>query len=202
MEALAAPTRSKRMPKIPDSLIWEVLDGQPLYRRGYMDVVRKQKTITDIMGTSSYQSIIITYLSKLLARHLDDAQYDYLINEIGIHLKHRDNISNDIAIFNRLNGEQFSKKYVDFPPKIAIEIDIDIDPSSMSHIDYLNTKTQKMLDFGVEKVIWILTNNKKVMVAVPNAPWLTMEWTNDIEIIDGITFNIHNYLVERNIQIS
>ena len=71
----------------------------------------------------------------------------------------------------------------------------------MSDFDYLHTKTQKMLDFGVEKVIWILTNSRKVIVATPKTAWLTMGWHNDIEIIDGIIFNIHNYLEERGIDI-
>ena len=201
METSTIATRPKRTPKIPDNLIWEVLDGKPLYRRGYMDVVRKLKTRDEIMGTSSYQALITTYLSKLLARHLDDTLYDFLIGEPGVHLKHRDNISNDIAIFKRFTGEQITKKYVDYPPKIVIEVDIDIDPASMSDFDYLHTKTQKMLDFGVEKVIWILTNSRKVIVAKPNTSSLTIDWKNDIEILDGIVFNIHNYLEERGIQL-
>ncbi len=201
METSATAKRPKPVQKIPDSLIWEVLDGKPLYRRGYMDVVKKLKTIEDIMGTSSYQSLITTYLSKILARQLDDNIYDYLISEPGVHLKYKDNISNDIAIFNRLSANQITKKYADYSPKIVLEIDIDIDPASMSDFDYLNTKTQKMLDFGVEKVIWILTNSRKVIVATPKTAWLTMDWHNDIEIIDGIVFNIHNYLEERGIDI-
>ena len=201
MEAIAILTPPKRTPKIPDNLIWEVLDGQPLYRRGYMDVVKKLKTYDDIMGTSSYQSAIIIYLTKLLSRQLDDDQFDFFSNEIGIHLKYKDNISNDIAIFNRLEGSQFSKKYIDFAPKVVIEVDIDIDQSSMSDVDYLNKKTQKMLNFGVERVIWILTNSKKVLVATPNNDWLTMNWDKDIEILEGIFFNIQTYLTSRNIDI-
>ena len=53
-------TTLTRTRKVPDYLIWEVLDGQPLYRRGYKDVMRKTKTLEDIMGTSSYQSLITT----------------------------------------------------------------------------------------------------------------------------------------------
>jgi hypothetical protein len=136
-----------------------------------------------------------------LARRLDFNAYDFLTGEPGVHLDKRDNISNDIAIYNRLDGNQISKKYTDFPAKIVIEIDIDIDPDSMHDLEYLNKKTQKMLDFGVEKVIWVLTNIKKVMIATPNNAWMTMSWANDIEIIDSIHFNIQNYLNERGINI-
>jgi hypothetical protein len=43
-----------------------------------------------------------------------------------------------------------------------------------------------MLDFGVEKVIWVLTTIKKIMVAVPNQSWQTHSWAGNIEILDGI----------------
>ncbi len=44
--------------KIPEYLVWEVLDGQPLYRRGYKNVLRKLKTWEEIRVTSNYQSLI------------------------------------------------------------------------------------------------------------------------------------------------
>jgi hypothetical protein len=189
-----------RTRKVPSYLVWEVMDGQPLYRRGYKDVMRKLKTLDEIMGTSSYQSLINSYLLSLLFQQLDLTQYDILTNEIGVHFEKNDNTSNDIAIYNRLVANQITKKYTDFPAKIVIEIDIDIDPESMQDLEYLTKKTQKMLDFGVEKVIWVLTNIKKVMVAAPNVPWQTIDWAQDVEIMDEIVFNIEKYLTERGVK--
>lgn len=189
----------KRVRKVPANLIWEVLDGQPLYRRGYKAVMNKQKTIEEIMGTSSYQSLITTHIILRIFEKLDLKKYDILTSEPGVHLNHKDNISNDIAIYNRLSSDQISKKYTDFPARIVIEIDIDIDPESMRDLEYLTKKTQKMLDFGVEKVIWILSNIRKVMVATPGNPWQTMDWSNDVEILDGISFNVQKFLTERGI---
>jgi hypothetical protein len=189
----------KPLQKVPNSLVWEVLDGQILYRRGYKDVMKKLKTIEEIMGTSSYQSIINSYFLSILFSQLDLRKYDILTSEIGVHFKKNDNTSNDIAIYNRLSANQISKKYTDYPAKLVIEIDIDIDPDSMSDFDYLNKKTQKMLDFGVEKVIWVLTNSKQVVVATPDTSWQTLNWSTDIDLFDGLTFNIQAYLVERGI---
>ncbi len=191
--------KKKTVRKIPEYLVWEVLDGQPLYRRGYKDVLRKLKTFEEIMGTSSYQSLISDYIIKILHRQLDDEKYDVLASEIGVHLTHRNNLSNDIAIYPLLSADKITKKYTNFPAKIVIEIDIDIDPSTIKDIDYLNRKTQKLLDFGVEKVIWVLTSIKKVMVATSNKPWLMVEWTQDIEILDEISFNIQAFLDKRGI---
>jgi hypothetical protein len=49
------------------------------------------------------------------------------------------------------------------------------------------------------KVIWILTNIKKVMIATPNAPWVMVEWHQDVEILEGIFFNIQAFLDKRGI---
>jgi hypothetical protein len=189
----------KTTPTIPDALIWEILDGQPLYRRGYKDVLRKLKTIEDIMGTSSYQALISDYITKLLHRQLDDEQSDVLASEIGAHLTHKNNFSIDIAIYPLLSADKITKKYTNYPAKIAIEVDIDIDPSVMKDMEYVNKKTKRLLNFGVEKVIWILTNIKQVIVATPNSAWLIVDWTEDIEILDGISFNIQAFLDKRGI---
>ena len=189
----------KPLQKVPNSLVWEILDGQVLYRRGYKDVMKKLKTIEEIMGTSSYQSLINSYFLGILFSQLDRQKYDILTNEIGVHFKKNDNTSNDIAIYNRLSANQISRKYTDYPAKLVIEIDIDIDPDSMPDVDYLNKKTQKMLDFGVEKVIWVLTNSKQVIVATPDKSWQTLDWSAEIDLFDGLTFNIQAYLIERGI---
>jgi hypothetical protein len=143
----------KRKLNIPHYLVWEVIDGKPLYRRGYKDVMKKLKTLEEIRSTSSYQSIICQYINKLLNRQLDDERYDVMANEVGSNLKLRDNVSQDIAIYPLLSADKISKKYTNYPAKIVIEVDIDIDPSVMKDIEYMNLKTQKLLDFGTEKVI-------------------------------------------------
>ena len=189
----------KIAPTIPDYLVWEVLDGELLYRRGYKDVLRKLKTVEEIMGTSSYQSLISDYITKLLHRQLNDEQYDVLASEIGAHLTHKNNLSIDIAIYPLLSADKITRKYTDYPAKIAIEVDIDIDPSVMKDMVYVDKKTKKLLNFGVEKVIWILTNIKKIIIATPNSTPLMVDWTEDIEILDGITFNIQAFLDKRGI---
>lgn len=199
-QVLEKKVSTKRIPKVPDYLVWEVLDGQPLYRRGYKNVLKKLKTVEEIMGSSSYQAILCSYLLELLFRNLDLSRYDILTNEPGVHLKHRDNISNDIAIHDLLSGDKISTKYANYPPKLVVEIDIDIDPDSMPEIEYLQKKTAKMLEFGVERVVWILTYAKKVIVADRKKDtWLMIDWSSDIELFEGITFNIQQFLDKRNV---
>jgi Uma2 family endonuclease len=190
----------KRIPKVPDYLIWEVLDGQPLYRRGYKDVLRKLKTVEEIMGTSSYQAVITSYLSRLLIQNLDENRYDILTGEPGLHFEKNDNVSNDIAVHEILPANKITTKYADYPPKLVVEVDIEIDPTCMPEIEYLQKKTSKMLEFGVERVVWILTYVKKVIVADRlKDTWYIVDWSSDVELMEGITFNIHHFLNKRGI---
>ena len=48
---------NKKMDKenIPDSLIYEVMDRQPIYYKGYRDVLNKTKTREEIMACSGLQ---------------------------------------------------------------------------------------------------------------------------------------------------
>ncbi len=191
---------SKRTPTVPDYLIWEVLDGQPLYRRGYKDVLRKLKTLEDIMGTSSYQAILNSYIYRLLVQHLDENRYDILTGEPGLHFEKNDNVSNDIVVHDLLSADKITTKYANYPPKLVVEIDIEIDPTCMPEIEYLQKKTSKMLEFGVERVVWILTYVKTVIVADrEKKTWFMVDWACDIELIEGISFNIQQFLDKRGI---
>ena len=64
----------------------------------------------------------------------------------------------------------------------------------------MNLKTRKLLDFGTDKVIWIFTDSRQVMVAERTADaWLTMDGHRDLELLDNQLFNIGAYLLEEGI---
>lgn len=191
-------SRSKR--KIPDYLICEVLDGKPLYYKGYEDVLAGKKTLEEIMGSSSLQASIVYFITAFIAKFIDEDKYNVLVSEPGVHLDRRDNVSNDIAIFDQsiLPGASISKKCVDVPPKIVVEVDISIAISDLTETGYIYRKTAKLLDFGVEKVFWVLTEAQVVMVATKER-METFSWNKDIELMDGQSFNIGAYLAKKGI---
>lgn len=45
---------------IPDILIYEMDDGQPIYYRGYKDYLKNKKQLEQIMGSSYLQGVLIT----------------------------------------------------------------------------------------------------------------------------------------------
>lgn len=188
--------------KIPDSLIYEIMDGKPIYRKGYRDVLAGKKTLEEIMGASTLQSVIIAHLLKVIFSFIDDDSYFVLTGESGVHLDHRNNLSNDIAIFDQavLTPAKISKKYANVPPQMAIEIDIEADTSEMTENGYIYKKTQKLFAFGVQKLIWVLTDPQVVIVATPERIE-TVSWDKDVEIMDGNAFNIGAYLTKKGINI-
>lgn len=202
--ALTGPRRVAPKPKqkIPDYLIYEIMDGKPIYYKGYRDVLSGKKTIGEIMGASSLQAIIVSHLTKLIFQFIDDDHYFVMINEPGVHLNRGNNLSNDIAIFDQaiLPASKISKKYADVPPKIAIEVDVDADVEDLTETGYIYKKTRKLLDFGVETVFWVLTEAQAVMVARKDSIE-TFDWSRDIELMDGQTFNVGAYLQKKGISV-
>lgn len=198
-----AKRRSRPTQAVPDVLIYEVIDGRPLYYRGYGDVLKGKKTTEEIMGASGLQAFIIDYLLHLCHTRLNWRQYVFLTNEIGNHLGKKNNISGDLYIYERqaLAPDKINNQYVDVPPKIAIEVDVRIDLTDEKNADYVHRKTQKLLDWGVEKVIWIFTNTRKVTVAETGKDWITMDWHREIILLDGQLFNIGAYLEQEGIRL-
>lgn len=204
--AIAYDTPRRPLPKpkgkIPESLIYEIMDGKPIYRKGYRDVLSGKKTIEEIMGASTLQSVIVSYLVILIGKFIDDDAYFVLTGEPGVHIDHRNNLANDIAIYDQtvLTPDKISKKYANVPPQIAIEVDIEADTYELTENGYIYKKTRKLFDFGVQKVIWVLTDPQVVLIATPERTE-TVNWDKDIEIMDGHSFNIGAYLVKKGISV-
>jgi hypothetical protein len=190
------PVARKR--RVPDYLIKEVIDGTPFYYRGYKSVLNHQKKLEDIMGWSGLQGIIVSYFTFYVLNKLDLKKYRIFSGGTGNHLGFKNNMSLDISIFERsiLTADKITSKYVDVPAKIVIEIDIQAewDDKSMKDVDFINLKTNKLFEFGTQKLIWILSRSKKVLVATPGMHWMLIDWNEDIEVVDGIRFNVGHYL--------
>lgn len=184
--------------KVPDYLIAEMIDGKPYYYKNYKQVLNKKKTLDDIIGASTLQGFIINYLTRLL-HTLPEDDFHLFLNETGIHIDVNNNLSGDILVFDASKPLVIDAHYANQPPLINIEIDVNIALEQEDEKDYIFKKTQKLLDFGVEKVIGVLTKSQKVIVATPSENWLIISWDKDIEMLKGITFNIAAYLKKKGV---
>jgi Uma2 family endonuclease len=198
MEAVLDKPKSVLSGKIPKYLIYEEMDGKPLYRKGYKDVLLGLKSFEEIMGSSKLQSYLIAFIVKYLNQHLSK-QYDAVSSETGLHLEIGNNLATDIAIYNIHEvGNIFETKYFDTPPKIVFEIDVKIDLKKTTESEYITRKTKKLLTFGVEKVFWILSSSQTIIMAEKNQPkWAMTDFSGKIEIMDDIYFTIKELVEER-----
>lgn len=190
----------KRSKKIPPALVYEVLNGRPLYRKGYKEIIKKNLNPENIMGSSSLQSILVTLLSSYLFFKLDE---NYLVasNEAGLHLKPNENLSNDIAIYWGAEITTLDDRYFNTPPRIVIEVDVKIELEDFTaEQEYIFEKTDRLLSFGVAKVIWILTKTHKIIIADKGNPtWLITDWLQEITVTPECSFVLNDLLKSRKV---
>ncbi len=194
--------------KIPDFLIKEEINGKPYAYKGYKSVLSKEKTLEEIMGSSNLQAYLVSCLLEFLFDNISRKAYKIYTNESGIHLSHKNNLACDIAIFDKekLFADKITKRYINIPPKVVIEVDVDIESVDNQNVFFMETgyvskKTDALLAFGVEKVIWILSEGEKVLVATNDDKWYMLPWNSDIEILDGVTFNIAQFIENEGVEL-
>ena len=190
------PQQRKERAQLLESLIYEMWGGKPVYYAGYQDVIAHRKTKEEIMSSSLLQSRLASRMSIILSNQLVNSGYEVLTNELGVQFGKGDWRACDLAIFETAILEtQDLSKYAWVPPKVAIEIDTKADMTRFDiEMDYYQQKTTQLLDFGVEKVIWIFTKSEKVWVAKPDKDWLIKNWTQPIEVLPGCGFTISEFV--------
>jgi Uma2 family endonuclease len=201
-----SPPVSEKVPaeKVPDVLVYEEMDGKPIYYRGYREVLAHQKNPEGIMGCSDVQGIIISMMLRFLFRELPEDQYEIITNEIGLHLERGSNLSSDIVIYQKadLLRTPLKNQYFDIPPLVAIEVDIKADTSDLNTpADYCHGKTEKLFAFGVKQVVWLFSASRKVMVAHPQQDWITKDWDKPVTLLDQYSFSMADLIKKGGIEL-
>lgn len=180
---------------IPTSLIREIIDGKPYYYKGYQEVLAGNVNEEGVMGCSSLQSFIVSYLVRVLFRSIDESRYLVATNEPGLHVDKRNNLASDILVFdyNVLTIDQINLNYAQVPPVISVEVDTRIELEDVTESKYVALKTMKLLEFGVEKVIWFFTETKQIMIATPGN-WTTFGWDHEVALMPGALCNVGQFL--------
>lgn len=183
--------------KIPQFLIREKIDDTRFFYKGYQSVINKTKKLEDIIGISGFQAFIISIFTNYSHLNIGHQKYRFF-NNLGVELSKDTLLVLDFSIFDKsiLTIDKINEHYVKVPPKVVVEVDIKIESDNTTDFDYINQKTEKLLNFGTEKVIWILSKSKKIMVAMPNENWQVMDWNKDFELIDGHIINLQKMFEE------
>lgn len=173
---------------IPDHLIYEVGEKGPIYYKGYQLVLSGAKTFEEIIGDSNIQAWLKAELPFII-KSLISKEYVVTAGEQGLSLKKGSRRSVDIAIFRKENFE-LSNKYSQKPPEVIIEIDTKADISGLgSLIEYYEQKIQELQAFGVQKIIWIFTDTRKVRIIESEGP-AVFEWNEDFKVLEGVQLNV------------
>jgi len=196
---------SREQEEIPSYLIRDMIDGKPFYYKGYKDVLNKTKTIHDIMPCSTLQAELIMYLNILLIQAINLNKYRVYTSESGSHLAKNVNYGLDLAVYDKkiLTAKKINKHYANVAPELVVEVDIKVELEDLNEIDFINKKTQSLLDYGTKKVIWVISESQKVLIAEngKEKDWILRDWNKDFDLFSGITANIGQYLKDNDILI-
>jgi hypothetical protein len=193
------PLTKREVKKIPEILIREVLRGEPLYYEGYRDVMSGLKKPEEIIGCSSLQSILLSILDFYIQSRINRKKYWLGGNEAGLHLGHKNNLSTDLGIFLK-EKVTLTTNYFEVAPEVSIEVDVKIDVNTLGEkLEYIFEKSEEMMLFGTQKVIWILTKPKKIFIIEKDETTKVFDWNNEIKIIDGIVLNLKSLLEEEGV---
>ena len=186
---------------IPPALIYEMWDSKPVYYRGYRDVLAGKEKVEEVRAVSDFTGILCSLISGYLGNTLNRKTHLLAVNT-GLHLALNDNLGNDLVIFDKGKVGKLKEKYFDVPPKVVIEVDIKADTTDFENgaDGYIMNKSQKLLDFGVEKVLWVITSAQRVYVIDRNDPtWRIVDWSENIPVLDDGILNIKQLLNDEEI---
>lgn len=203
MGLIAGGKKKLRKKKIPDAFIYEIMDGKPLYYKGYKEAIRTKQNAESVMGSSSLQVLIIAYLVRILYKVCTEEKYYIFTGEPGIHVDHDNNLGGDILIYDKvvLPASKISKHYADVPAELQIEVDIQAELEDMSETGYIKRKTDILLQFGTKKLIWIFTATQQVMVAEKDKDWLWINWNKPVQLWDITSFCLGEYLEKEGVKL-
>lgn len=177
---------------IPDYLIYEMDEGRPIYYRGYMDVINQVKTAEQVMGSGILQSLLIELIKDFLKPRFGP-QYLILSSELGLQFAKKSWRNADIAVFKKKEILQspITDKYASVPPILVVEVDTKAALEDWPHPEeYYHRKTDQLLDFGVQQVLWVFTATEKFMTAEKDKRWETGNWSEDVALTNDIQLNI------------
>jgi Uma2 family endonuclease len=180
---------------IPEALIYEMVNGKPIYYHGWREVVKNEKTLEEVMASSLIQSYLVSEIHA--AAHVGlRKKYILGTNEAGLKFDKGDWRAADIALWTKesLKNTPLHNKYSDIIPEIVIEVDTKAD--SLDEPSYYFDKTKYLHQKGVRRIIWVLTNPEQVMVAERGEKWLVQDWAESVEIADGLFINIKDMIAE------
>jgi hypothetical protein len=188
--------------EIPTRLVKEVINGKKYYYKGYRSVLRGEKKIESIMGSSDLQATLVSIVYAYLFLQLDRKTYHIVVSEPGLHLGTNSNFSNDIAIYRKadLAPNRDRLKYFSVAPLVAIEVDVRIESEDEGSDDfsYMFEKSSLLIGSGTMVVVWVLSRIQSLVVFAPGTDGSiqpqVIPWTASYDLPVGIPIRLAGWL--------
>ncbi len=66
----------------------------------------------------------------------------------------------------------------------------------MTQMYYYSLRTQKLLDFDIEEVLWFFSGVKKAVFAKQGHDWITTDRTRELTLLETYTFSLSDLLTK------
>lgn len=138
---------------------------------------------------SQLQAGLKAEITMVIGLILKKLGYQLATGELGLNIAKSNKRGADLAIYKAENWE-WKPNFSNLPPEVIIEIDVQAELEGVTEVEYVTSKIKDYIAFGVKKVIWIFTKERIVYVATPQLPWLTYDWSGEIEVVEGVSFKL------------
>jgi len=185
--------------KLLEVLTYEVVDGKPIYYRGYKEVLKGKKQPEEVMASGILHARILEYILRILFEGLDKDKYHIATGEVGVKIASKLSRSLDIGIFMKDEIKEFalSTHHYPIPPVVAIEVDTKAEIGEGGFMEYMKRKIDDLLGFGVKRVIWIFTKGEVVLIADDPKSWKVLDWDDEFEVWEGVKIKLRELIKQR-----
>ena len=191
LQMAVAVKEDRKKEKLLRLLTYEVVDGRPIYYRGYRGVLEGKKHPEEVMGSSTPQARLIVAIIKALLP-LEGKGYVISTNEHGIKTT-RGYRAVDIGVFR--DGEVgWEDTYASVGPTLAVEIDVKAEIEGNAFLEYVIRKVEDLFSAGTQRIVWIFTRPRKVMLFEREKKTIIYDWKDEIELLEGIKLRLSDIL--------
>jgi len=183
--------KDERRERLLRLLTYEVVDGKPIYYRGYKEVLEGKKQPEEVMGSSTLQARLITSIIKVLLP-LEEKGYVISTGEHGIRTAggYR---AIDVGVF-RKEDIGWEDEYATVGPVLAVEVEVKADVEGSGFLEYVIRKVEDLFSVGTDKVVWIFTKPKKVFVFEKGKRPTIYDWDEEVELLEGVKVRLSDLL--------
>jgi hypothetical protein len=178
--------------QIPEALIYEIVNGNPIYYSGWRAVLKGEKTIEEVMASSILQA----YLVYEIGLKVSPLRKKYIIGskEAGLKFSQGDHREADIALWTKesMKGKPLDRHYADVIPDIVIQVDTKAD--LLNNPNYYFDKTNHLHSKGVRRVLWVFTSSEQIMIAEKGEKWEVLNWDIPVKVVDECFLNIQELI--------